>query len=57
MVMGQVPADGVGAGVQAGLVEPRAQPQDQLNGLGRVAPGLVFGARESGSNAASSSTR
>ena len=38
-------------------VELLAQPQDQLDRLGGVAAGVVFGARDRGSNAASPSAR
>ena len=55
VVVVQVPADRVRAGVQAGLVEPFAEPQDEVDRCWWGGGGVVFGARERGSDAASPS--
>jgi hypothetical protein len=39
VAVGQVPADGFGAGIEAGVDQVLADPQDQLDGRGRGRPG------------------
>ena len=51
VVVGQVPPDGVRAGVQAGLGQLLAQPDDQLDRRRGQRGREVFGRRERGSKA------
>ena len=55
VVVLEVPGDGVRAGVQPAVGQLLAQPDDQVDGLGRCAVGEVLGRRERGSKAASPS--
>lgn len=58
VVVLEVPGDGVGSGVQAGVTEFLAQSEDQVAHLDGQRPGeAALGRRERGSKAASPSTR
>jgi hypothetical protein len=52
-----MPADRVPTGIESGRGQLLAQLDDQLDRLGGIAVGTVFGRRERRSNAASPSTR